>query len=72
MPQGFRCTFEVKVETRNIGALMYNNNPFGVFYNDKESGKWMMRPPAWLLFSNAIGEELPNNRYSATLKSDLA
>lgn len=44
-PQGFRCTFDVKVESRNIGASMYNNIPFGVFYKDKESGKWMMRPP---------------------------
>ena len=44
-PQGFRCTFELKVESRNIGASMYNNIPFGMFYKDKESGKWMMRPP---------------------------
>ena len=44
-PQGFRCTFEVKVSSRNIGASMYNNIPFGEFYKDKDSGKWMMRPP---------------------------
>jgi hypothetical protein len=24
---------------------MYNNISFGEFYKDKESGKWMMRPP---------------------------
>jgi len=24
---------------------MYNNVPKGVFYKDKDSGKWMMRPP---------------------------
>jgi hypothetical protein len=44
-PQGFRCTFDVKVSSRNIGASMYNNISFGEFYKDKESGKWMMRPP---------------------------
>ena len=44
-PQGFRCTFTVKVASRNIGASMYNNITFGEFYKDKESGKWMMRPP---------------------------
>lgn len=44
-PQGFRCTFEVKVASRNIGASMYNNIPFAVFYKDKETGKWAMRPP---------------------------
>jgi hypothetical protein len=44
-PQGFKCTFTVKVASRNIGASMYNNIPFGEFYKDKESGKWMMRPP---------------------------
>ncbi len=42
-PQGFNCTFTVKVASTNIGAGMYNNIPMGVFY--KESGKWMMRPP---------------------------
>jgi hypothetical protein len=42
-PQGFRCTFDVKVASRNIGASMYNNISFGEFY--KESGKWSMRPP---------------------------
>jgi len=44
-PQGFRCTFDVKVASRNLGASMYNNIPFGEFYKDKETGKWMMRPP---------------------------
>jgi hypothetical protein len=44
-PQGFRCTFDVKVASRNIGASMYNNVPFAFFYKDKESGKWAMCPP---------------------------
>jgi hypothetical protein len=44
-PQGYDCTFTVKVASANIGASMYNNVPKGVFYKDKESGKWMMRPP---------------------------
>jgi hypothetical protein len=44
-PQGYRCTFDVKVASRNIGASMYNNISFGEFYKDKDSGKWAMRPP---------------------------
>lgn len=44
-PQGFRCTFGVKVASGNIGASMYNNISFGFFYKDKETGKWAMRPP---------------------------
>src|SRR5580700_9902356 len=44
-PQGYDCTFTVTVASANIGASMYNNIPKGVFYKDKESGKWMMRPP---------------------------
>jgi hypothetical protein len=44
-PQGYRCTFDVKVASRNIGASMYNNIPFAEFYKDKDSGKWAMRPP---------------------------
>jgi hypothetical protein len=44
-PQGFRCTFDVKIASRNLGASMYNNISFGFFYKDKESGKWGMRPP---------------------------
>ena len=44
-PQGYTCTFTVTVASKNIGASMYNKVPFGVFYRDKNSGKWMMRPP---------------------------
>jgi hypothetical protein len=44
--QGYRCTFEVQVASANIGASMYNNIPFAVFYVDKDrGGKWNMRPP---------------------------
>ncbi len=43
--QGFRCTFTVKVGSANIGASIYNNITFGVFYKDKDSGRWAMRPP---------------------------
>jgi hypothetical protein len=43
--QGYDCTFTVTVASSNIGASMYNNIPKGVFYKDKDSGKWMMRPP---------------------------
>jgi len=42
-PQGFNCTFTVKVASTNMLAAMYMNIPMAVFY--KESGKWMMRPP---------------------------
>ncbi len=44
-PQGYNCTFDVKVESTNLGASMYNNIPGGVFYVDKSTGKWNMRPP---------------------------
>ena len=44
-PQGYRCTFDIKVASRNIGASMYNNINFAFFYKDKETGKWSMRPP---------------------------
>jgi hypothetical protein len=44
-PQGYSCTFTVQVSSTNIGISMYNNVPKGVFYKDKDSGKWMMRPP---------------------------
>jgi hypothetical protein len=44
-PQGYNCTFDVKVESANIGASMYNNIPGAVFYVDKSTGKWGMRPP---------------------------
>jgi hypothetical protein len=43
-PQGYNCTFDVKVESTNIGASVYNNIPGGVFYVDKTTGKWNMRP----------------------------
>ena len=44
--QGYRCTFDVQVASANLGASMYNNIPFGVFYQDKDrQGKWNMRPP---------------------------
>jgi hypothetical protein len=44
--QGYRCTFEVQVASANIGASMYNNIPFAVFYKDKDrGGQWNMRPP---------------------------
>jgi hypothetical protein len=42
--QGFHCTFDVQVASRNIGASMYNNIRSGDFYKD-DSGKWAMRPP---------------------------
>src|SRR5579863_7547110 len=32
--QGYSCTFDVKVESANIGMSMYNNIPKGVFYKD--------------------------------------
>jgi hypothetical protein len=44
-PQGYNCTFDVKVESTNLGASMYNNIPGAVFYVDKSTGKWAMRPP---------------------------
>jgi hypothetical protein len=44
-PQGYNCTFDVQVASANIGASMYNNIPGAVFYKDKDSGKWAMRPP---------------------------
>jgi hypothetical protein len=42
--KGYDCTFTVTVASANIGASMYNNVPRGVFYKDKDSGNWMMRP----------------------------
>jgi hypothetical protein len=33
------------VLSTNIGASMYNNIIMGIFYFDKASGKWAMRPP---------------------------
>lgn len=44
-PQGYNCTFDVQVASANLGASMYNNIPGAFFYKDKDSGKWMMRPP---------------------------
>jgi hypothetical protein len=44
-PQGYNCTFTVTVSSANALAGMFNNLPGGVFYKDKDSGKWMMRPP---------------------------
>ena len=44
-PQGFSCTFTVQVSSRNMLAQMFNNVPRADFYEDKNSGKWMMRPP---------------------------
>ena len=50
--QGLRCTFDLQVASANLGASMYNNIPFAVFYRDKErGGKWNMRPP----FQGAAG-----------------
>jgi hypothetical protein len=44
-PMGYNCRFDIQVASANIGASMYNNIPMGVFYVDKETGKWAMRPP---------------------------
>ena len=44
-PQGYNCTFTMTVQAANPFAQMFNNLPSGVFYKDKDSGKWMMRPP---------------------------
>jgi hypothetical protein len=44
-PMGFNCRFEIQVMSTNIGASMYNNIIMGIFYFDKGSGKWAMRPP---------------------------
>jgi hypothetical protein len=44
-PQGYRCTFTMTVTSTNQLAQMFNNLPSGEFYKDKDSGKWMMRPP---------------------------
>jgi hypothetical protein len=43
--QGFHCTYDVNVASRNIGASMWNNINQGNFYKDKSSGSWKMRPP---------------------------
>jgi hypothetical protein len=44
-PQGFRCTFDVKVASRNIGCLHAQQQFVRVFLKEKETGEWAMRPP---------------------------
>ena len=44
-PKGYNCTFDVKVASTNIGASIYNDIPGAWFYQDKDTGKWAMRPP---------------------------
>ncbi len=44
-PKGYNCTFDVKVASKNIGASIYNDIPGAWFYQDKDTGKWAMRPP---------------------------
>ena len=44
-PQGYNCSLTVQVASTNMLAGMYNNVRTGVFYKDKDSGKWAMRPP---------------------------
>ena len=44
-PQGYNCRFDWQVASANIGASMYNNISSSFFYQDKDSGKWAMRPP---------------------------
>jgi hypothetical protein len=44
-PQGYKCSFTMTVSSANPFAQMFNNLPSGEFYKDKDSGKWMMRPP---------------------------
>jgi hypothetical protein len=44
--QGFRCTYDLQVQSRNALAGMWANVPYGFFYRDKDrGGKWNMRPP---------------------------
>lgn len=44
-PQGYNCRFDWQVASANLGASMYNNISSSFFYQDKDSGKWAMRPP---------------------------
>jgi hypothetical protein len=44
-PRGYPCSFDWQVASANIGASMYNNISNAIFYVDKDSGKWAMRPP---------------------------
>ncbi len=37
-PQGFRCTFDVKVASRNIGASMYNTFHSASFIKNPANG----------------------------------
>jgi hypothetical protein len=44
--QGFHCTYDLQVASRNQLAGMWANVPGGFFYRDKDrGGKWNMRPP---------------------------
>ena len=44
-PRGYSCSFDWQVASANLGASMYNNISSAIFYKDKDSGKWAMRPP---------------------------
>jgi hypothetical protein len=44
-PRGYNCSFDLQVTSANLAAQMYNNITSAVFYKDKDSGKWVMRPP---------------------------
>jgi hypothetical protein len=44
-PRGFECHFDLQVASANLGASIYNDISSSVFYQDKDSGKWIMRPP---------------------------
>jgi len=44
--QGYHCTYDLQVASRNQLAGMWANVPGGFFYRDKDrGGKWNMRPP---------------------------
>ncbi len=44
--QGYHCTYDLQVSSRNQLAGMWANVPGGFFYRDKDrGGKWNMRPP---------------------------
>ena len=44
-PRGFECHFDWQGGSANLGASFYNSISSSVFYKDKNSGKWVMRPP---------------------------
>jgi hypothetical protein len=44
-PKGYNCTFDVKGASTNIGASIYNDIPGAWLYQEKDTGKWAMRPP---------------------------